>query len=113
MRKLGVDVNAWDNELKLLDKLAKDRKDLCDNILQVDEATSKHILQEVFNGAQLPMSHEQIKFLHEVADLGNWFRYIAIEALPHGFDVLEDTEACEWPTASVASHLYFGAEAFV
>ena len=110
--RLGVDADTWAPELEILDDLATKPRKACEEVSEVSEPCEKELLHEVFNGKTIPAQFKANTFVQRVAEVGKWYRYVCASAFP---DVLDELEAgeCNWLLASLAAHVYFGAEDFV
>ena len=77
--RLGVEKATWDQELRLIEKLANERDAICEAILQLPKSEGKKLLQATLCGSALPAGFEDSSFLQKVktfgalASLGSYF----------------------------------------
>ena len=102
--------HVYDNEIKLITRLAFNRGEICRDELKVIASEGKELLFNAFCGASIATDAAPI--LLRVQEAGRFYRWLAISIMEKEFvTLLQEPEI--WAEASVASHLWMGVEDFV
>ena len=100
IRRIGVDESEWEDQIKLLDKLALHRDMLCKDVLKVSVAVGKSLLTKTLLGETLPPQWHDNGFLKRVRRLGCWLRWVAVSWNTSMYMTLVSEDLVEWPEAS-------------
>ena len=113
VRRIGASESEWEDQIKLLDKLALDRTRICEDVLKVSVAVGKRLLINTLLGETLPVQWQSNGFLQRVRRLGVWLRWVSISWNKTRYNVLVNDDTVEWPEASALAHMWMGVEDWI
>eukprot|EP00435_Cladocopium_sp_Y103_P038419 s1353_g10.t1 len=113
VEKLDMQPPLPDASKKVMERIRRERAELCENDLQVSKAEGKRILTAVFNGGSIPAGHSKNDVLNHLQKASIWYRWVAASLLPDEYKALCEDPAKKYPEASVLSLLYTACEDFV
>ncbi|CAK0792945.1 unnamed protein product, partial [Prorocentrum cordatum] len=107
-----LDEKVFAEEFEVLNRLQKNRREVCEQELGVGLSVGKGILLEVACGASVPAAFRGNEFLAALSRASRMLRWLAVSLLPKVHLAMQQHEG-KWAESSTFSYLWQGVENYI